>query len=94
VKGIRFKLERAIVGSLTDVAYVSATDDPFEAVAQAVLADIATSLEVTVSGVTMFLAAWRDPDHWSDDWAKKLGIDYEDVGNAVWALLEQAMEEK
>jgi hypothetical protein len=41
----------------------------------------------------MHLAAWADPEHWSDDWAEELGIDHYEVADAVEALLQEAVEE-
>jgi len=87
---IRFSIERSVIGNLTDVAYVDDLFDPIEAVIEQVIDDLDTEIMVTISGVTMHLAAWKDIDHWSDDW-KKLAGD-QDVNEFVAELLAAATE--
>ena len=89
---IRFSIEKSYVGASTNVAYVADGETPFEALSDAVMEDIRTDLMVTVSGVTMFLAAWQDPDHWASDWAEKLGVDFDEAPGAVENLLAEAQE--
>jgi len=62
-----------------------------DAVADTILDTISTDVEVTIGGVTMHLAAWRDPDHWSSDWATLLGCDYDDASERVWSILSGAV---
>ena len=49
-------------------------EDPVHEVAQSVIQTISTDVTVTAGGVTIHLAAWLDPDHWSDDW-QAAGVD-------------------
>lgn len=76
-----------------DAAILLAGEDPRDTLVDAVIQNIATDIEVTVGDVTMFLAAWQDPEHWSEDWAKKLGIDMDDVPEAVDELLASVVKE-
>lgn len=76
------------------MAYVEPGGAPSgEALLEGVYQTLGTDLEVTVSGVTMFTSAWEDPEHWTEDWSKKLGIDSDDVPDAVAQLLADAVEE-
>lgn len=92
MRKIRFDIKRAEVGNTTDCAYVTDDESPFEALVAAVIEDIRTDLEITISGVTMHLAAWQDPEHWATDWAHELGVDLDDAPEAVMALLIAADE--
>jgi hypothetical protein len=58
-----------------------------EDLAEAVMDTISTELMVTVGEVTMHLAAWADPDHWSDDWREELGLDDPDEAPEAVAQL-------
>ena len=87
---IRFSVERAIIGNLSDVAYVDDLFDPIEAVIEQVIDDLDTDIMVTISDVTMHIAAWKDIDHWSDDWKEVAGD--EDVDEFVAGLLSAATE--
>lgn len=92
---IRFNIERSYVGGSTDAAYVREDENPLEVIVQEVINDISTDLDVTIGGVTMFLAAWQDPDHWSTNWAEKLGLDsIDDVDDAVAQLLAAGIEKE
>lgn len=90
------KLEFSIAGTVItgchDAAYIAGGEDPREQLGEAVLDNLSTHLDVTVGGVTMFLAAWLDPAHWEEDWAKKLGLaSDDDVEGMVDALLIAAL---
>ena len=43
---------------------------------------------MTIAGVTMHLAAWRDPAHWEDAWRAHAGD--QDVDEFVASLITQA----
>jgi hypothetical protein len=58
-----------------DAAIVLEDENPRTALVEAVIQSIGTEVEVTAGGVTLHLAAWTDPEHWSSDWAEKLGDD-------------------
>lgn len=88
----RFQVPAAHIGGVSDVAYVSEGEDPLEEIRRTIWQDLATDLEVRISGVTMFAAAWDDPDHWSSDWAEQLGIPVDEVPEAVAALVEGSVE--
>ncbi len=65
------KIEYSVKGNLLGVhsaAHILAGEHPLDALVEDVVQTIATDVMVTVSGVTMHLAAWSDPDHWSEDW--------------------------
>lgn len=95
MKKFRFKMEKAHgVGGLTDVAYVLDAEDPAEALVKAAVRDLSTTVELTVSDVTMHLAAWEDPEHWSSDWAAKLGVEFDeefDAYDEVMKLISSAV---
>jgi hypothetical protein len=59
---------------------------------EAVMQKISTELQVTISGVTMSLAAWTDPEHWSEEWALELSVPESEVVHAVAELIEAAQE--
>lgn len=91
MRKLRFSIERSVVGGLTDAALIDAgTEDATDDLVRQVMDDISTDLQVTVGGVTMFLAAWQDPDHWATDWAEQLDVEREDVPDAIAALLKSA----
>jgi hypothetical protein len=58
-----------------DSAYVSEDEDPRTRLIESVVGTISTDVEVTAGGVTLHLAAWQDPDHWSEEWTEALGED-------------------
>jgi hypothetical protein len=74
-----------------DEAIILPTDDHRTALIEACWQGISTHLNITVGDVTMHAAAWEDPDHWAEDWAEKLGCDYDEAPGAVDALLEAAV---
>lgn len=85
------KVEFSIGGSITrarDAAYIVGDEDPLETLIDAALQSISTDVEITVGGVTMHLAAWQDPDMWSEDWREK-DIDLDDVPGLVAAAAIQ-----
>lgn len=65
---LEFVLRDTRVMATSDYAVVHPTEDPLDALVEQVLETLGTDVELTVGGVTMHLAAWRDPDHWADDW--------------------------
>lgn len=81
------KVEFFVGGSIMqahDAAIILNYEDPLTALVEAAIQTISTDVEITCGDVTMPLAAWLDPDHWSEDWQAK-GIDPEDVPNLVAA---------
>ena len=86
----RFSVEKAYVGGLTDVARVREDEDALTEIVQTAFDDMKTDIMLKVGGVTMFLAAWEDPDHWSEEWREKAGD--EDVGEFIASLLASAVE--
>lgn len=52
----------------SDAAIVLADEDPREALVESVIQSIETDVQVTLGGVTIHLAALRDPAHWEEDW--------------------------
>lgn len=65
-----------------DAAYILDGDDPLEQLIEAVIQTISTDIEITCGDVKMHLAAWQDPDHWSEDWLA-IGIHPDDVADFV-----------
>lgn len=92
---IPFKIERQSFMGVHDAAYVvneqPTTDDLQDELVEAVLQSIGTDLEITIGGTTMFLSAWRDLDHWEEDWARALGCDPDEVGERVEGILKSAL---
>jgi hypothetical protein len=68
---ITFKIERSIVMASQDEAIVYPAETASEALTNAVIQAISTDVEVTAGGITLHLAAWTDPDHWSTEWEEK-----------------------
>ncbi len=69
LRQIEFKIDRTILAGRRDVALLREDEDAAEEFARAVLNSVATEVEVTAGGVTLHLAAWLDPEHWSTDWS-------------------------
>lgn len=65
---IRYHVKQTRILGCLDAAYLSDGDDPHAVLIESIVHTIATDVEVTIGGVTMHLAAWGDPDHWSDEW--------------------------
>lgn len=65
-----------------DAAIILDGEDPLEELIAAVIQTISTDIEVTCGGVTMHLAAWQDPEHWSEDWEER-GTKPDDVWQLV-----------
>lgn len=89
---LRYGVSAASWGGFVDEAFID-DGDLKAALTQAVLAQVGLDLDVTIGGVTMFLSAWLDPDHWSSDWAAKLGIDDDLVEDMVDRLLSSGIDE-
>lgn len=88
---LRFSIPKTIVGGLTDTARLSDDESPLDGLVESVIQDLSTDVMVTVSSVTMHLAAWQDPDGWGDDWREVAGD--EDVDTFIANLLAGAIEE-
>jgi len=89
---VRMKIEATAIGSASTTAWPMPEEEVEDAIVREVLDYIGTKLEVTIAGTTMFLDAWRNPEHWCEDWARKLGVEWEEVPAAVAALLAAAQE--
>jgi hypothetical protein len=75
---IPFKIPSTTVGAKYS-AYVRDGEDIAAAVAEAAMDAIDLDIEIEAGGVTMSLAAWRNPDHWAEDWKKALdGASFDD----------------
>lgn len=72
---LKYKIERSTVMAALSSAIVLADEDPRAALVQDALTAISTDVNITAGGVTLHLAAWQDPDHWSQEWAEALGED-------------------
>lgn len=93
MRKLRFTIPAACIRGCHDCAYISDGEDPFAALRDAVLNSVHLDVHVTIGKITMAAAMWEDPAHWAEDWAAKLGVDYDDVEDAVAALLANAMAE-
>lgn len=91
---IPYSVEGAAIRGFRDEAIVLDGEVAEEVIAESVLTAIGTYLNVTIGGVTMFLAAWRDPRHWAEDWEAKLGVDADEVPEAVAKLLSAAAADR
>lgn len=91
-KQIPFTIERFTTFGIATSAYLDPDEDPVGAVLAQAMDDLGTTVELTIGGVTMFASAWSDPEHWSEDWAAKLGVELDDAPDAVAALLADAVE--
>jgi hypothetical protein len=83
------KLSYLIGGSFSrahDAAILVGDEEEEDALRDAVLGHISTDVMITINNMTMHLAGWLDPEHWSEDWEAK-GIDPDDVhGLLVFAV--------
>ena len=84
---IRYSVPRTIVGGFSDTALVFDGELPEDVITESILTEIGTRIDVTIGEVTMHLSAWRDPAHWAEDWEAKIGVDADDVPEAVAKLL-------
>jgi hypothetical protein len=91
MEGLKFSVKRGTLMGIADSAYMGSSDLQ-EVLKEGVIETLSTEIEVTVSGVTMHLAAWLNPDHWSDDWREHAGD--EDADEYVFGLLQAAVEER
>jgi hypothetical protein len=60
-----------VTGSLlpvSDSVRLSVNEDPLEALCRQVVDTISCDVMVEINGVKQMLAAWMDPDHWSQEW--------------------------
>lgn len=87
----RYTVDRSYVGGMSGTALVT-DEEPLEELCREAVGAISTELQVTIGGVSMFLAAWEDPEHWSEDWAEKLGVGHDEVPEAVAGLISSAEE--
>jgi hypothetical protein len=71
---IPFMVERSTTRRAHDAATVFDNEDPHELLVDCMVDAVATDLMFTAGGVTLHLAAWQDPDHWSDEW-QQAGIE-------------------
>lgn len=88
MRKIKFFVSGSVMRA-SDAAYLVGDEDPREAVIEAAVQHISTTVEIKVGEVAMHLAAWMDPDHWEEDWREK-GINPDDVD----ALLAAAVHEE
>jgi hypothetical protein len=76
-----------------DAALVLDGEDPqtvlFEAIWQAINLDVL----VTIGDIEMPATMWENPDHWSEDWAERLGIPATETESAVYELIASALTE-
>lgn len=83
---IRFTTRGTLMPT-ADAAYVSEDEDPRQRLIECVVETIETDVQVTAGGITLHLAAWRDPEHWSDEWTEALGED-PDVEGFIAGLVQ------
>jgi hypothetical protein len=69
---IAFRISGLSFGSY-DHALVTDDENALDVLAQTVIDDLSTDIEVTVGGVTMHLAGWRNHDHWQTEWQEIAG---------------------
>jgi hypothetical protein len=94
VTRLPYTLPKVQVGNVYNEAVILADEDPRATLVESVVQDLSTDVIVKVGDVEMHLAGWQDPDHWSEDWAEKLGIDSDDAASAVDELLASATVER
>jgi hypothetical protein len=87
--GVRYKANlTGVMKRFTSVAWNATEPD---AVAADVFETISTDIVVTIDNVTMHLAAWMNPEHWSTDWEEI--ADGQDVDELIAGALTRAREE-
>lgn len=93
MKKLRYTLERGAISGASDAAYLSDDEGVPDSLKESIWQGISLDVEVTIGDVTMFAAAWEDPAHWEADWVAKLGVEADEVPDAVAALLAAATTE-
>lgn len=92
---LKYTIKGGSYSGMADSAYLSSRDEDLnEVLIDAVVETLNTSIEVTIGGVTLFLAAWQDPDHWADDIAQELDCDIDEAPDRIAALLREAVVEE
>jgi hypothetical protein len=71
-----------------DSAYLRDDEDPLARLVESVVDTISTDVQVTLGGITLHLAAFQDPDHWSQEWREAIGED-ESPHAFIAALIEE-----
>lgn len=94
MRKLHFTVERGIHGGVADAAYLAEGDEVVETLHDAMWSAVCLSVEVTIGGVTMPACMWEDPEHWAEDWATKLEVDYGDAVEAVAAILAANIAEE
>lgn len=92
MRKLTYEADARMVTAFRSAAWIRETEDTTEELVADILQSLGTELQITIGGTTMFLAAWRDPDHWAEDWAEKLGCEYEEARERVDQLLADAEE--
>lgn len=89
---LSFSMEKGYVGGVgTSALFDPAEQEPIDGLVEEVLDSLGTDLRVTIGDTTLFLAAWRNPEHWADDIAEELGCDLDDAPARVYEILEEAV---
>jgi hypothetical protein len=94
MKRLPFQIPTSVVGGSADAAYLTEGEDPTQALMETVMSDVGTELLVTIGNVTMFFAAWEDPDHWAEDWAEELGVELDQAPAIVAELIAAAITDE
>lgn len=84
---VEYTVEFTIISGTHSSAIVLTDEDLMTAVVDSVIQDISTDIEVTINGVTMHLAAWMDPEHWSEDW-EGIGEGFDPCAHVEEALVD------
>jgi hypothetical protein len=91
MEGIRFKVDSGSIMAYWDRAYVRTDESPQDAIRDAIIDNLSTDIWVSVGEVRNHLAAWLDPEHWSEEWREQAGD--EDPYEYVHGLLTAAKED-
>lgn len=86
---ISFNIGGHLMGA-HDSALILDDEDPRKALVEAAIQTVSTDIEITAGGVTLHLAAWDDPDHWSEEWEEALGEGC-DPEEFIKGLLEEGL---
>lgn len=93
MKRLPFRIAKGRLMGCSDAAYLDENEPLTGGLVAAAVQALSTDIFITVADHTMFLAAWEDPEHWAEDWAQELGVDFDAVPAAVEALLAGVVTE-
>lgn len=87
-----FTIEKNYIGGIgTSALFDPSEQEPIDGLVEELLDSLGTDVKVIIGDTSLFLAAWRNPEHWADDIAEELGCSMDDAPARVYEILEEAV---